>query len=198
MLTLSIAMLIGVQTCAQAQGTTRIFRVLGKCQKGQGPADAQFIGNTKKGRTELISFGPQAYAGFDLEGIENTPFRNLKTMFIEWQPPAYDKGTFFLRVKTTDGKTQMFTVGSTNNQTLPNLPFESQSGDRPTLNIQPASLIGANSKIKATDTISKISFLFTGNKYGPRMELFVDYFGYNGFPVPILIEDQLGNCSTLF
>lgn len=198
MLTLSIAMLIAVQTCAQAEGTARIFRVLGKCLKGQGSADARFVGNSKKGRTELTSFGPQAYAGFDLEGIENTPFSNLKTMFVEWQPPAFDQGTFFLRVKTTDGKVQMFTVGSTNNQTLPNIPFEKLFEGKPTLNIQRLSLLGPNSKISETDTIKKISFLFSGNKYGPRRELFVDYFSYGAFPVPLLLEDQLGDCSTLF
>ncbi len=198
MLTLSIAMLIGAQTCAQAQQASRIFRVLGKCERGQGSADAQFIGNTKKGRTELSSFGPQAFAGFDLEGVENTKFSNLKTIFVEWQPPAFDQATFFLRVKTTDGKVQMFTVGSTNNSTLPNIPFERLFEGKPTVNIQRDSLLGPNSKISDTDTIQKISFLFSGNKYGPRTTLFIDYFSYGAFPVPILLEDKLGNCSTLF
>jgi hypothetical protein len=75
-------LILSAQSAALAQG--RVLQVLGVCG---GSADAEFVGNRKRGRTHLVSFAPTGFAGFFLEGLEGLKISGLSTIFLNFAPP---------------------------------------------------------------------------------------------------------------
>ena len=192
-------LVLNSQTISQAQGPPRppkVFRELAVCERGRSgnmdTANAQLIAG---GRVLLTSSGPEGLAGFGVEGLQETPLVDLLTMSMLWEPPAADVGTLFLRIATTDGKFQVFTIGSTTDQKLPNIPFDSVDGVTRLVNIQKKSLLGPQSRLTNDDVIDKVSFYFKAIKSGPSQKLFVDSFNYFGRQTKLLLD--LGDCDTL-
>jgi len=184
--------ILGTQTSANARNQ----RVLAVCQQ-RGFASADFMGNPKKGRTKLMSSGPRAYAGFEFEGLAGTKIADMNSMFLLFDPAPADRATFYLRVKVDESQSQLFTIGPNAEPNLPNIPIDDSVDQLKSANIQRFELIQSNSILKLTDTIRKVSFLFTANTQSrTSQQMFVDEFRYNFAPVPILLDE--GGCDDLF
>jgi len=171
-----------------ATAADRVQYVLGRC----GNADAEFIGNRRRGASELISFAPDGDAGIVLLGVEGKTISELSGFFAAFEPPPTAGYKFHLRVKVAgedSNRIQSFTIGPDNNPNLPNLPTSNDGAEgKRGVNINRVDLLSAKSKLKATDVILKISFIFSASKKNTKEILFIDAVGYGGLPVYLVLE----------
>jgi hypothetical protein len=176
---------------SQSFAAGRVFQVLGACNGGQ----AEFIGNVKKGRSQLTSLGPNDIAGFFYEGIEGQTIGSLRNAQALFEVPA-DASTYevVIRVKVTGkpNKIQNFYVAGHGHEKLPNLPVRPLNGDQSQLSLAfvGQDLLVEGSKLSAEDTVEKISFIFhsTEKVQGSAIQCHIDQVAYGGAVAPIVLE----------
>ncbi len=147
---------------SQPANANTVVQTLGACNGAQ----AQFLGNTHKGRSQLTSFGPDSYAGFFLSGISGTTIKNFKFLLATFETPA-DASTYEVTLRVVvqglPNRVQNFSVGADSNPLLPNLPTD-QSGTRQVADFNGGNLVGGKSSLSENDVIEKVSFIFNSTE----------------------------------
>lgn len=174
-----------------ANAADRLVQLLGRC----GASDAQFIGNRRHGSIELTSFSPDGDAGVVIDGLEGRSISELQNIAMSFEPPqGTNVSTFILRVTVQNpgkpDKVQRFSIGPDFNPNLPNLPTrnDNDDGTKQLVSVSRTALLQEKSKLKGSDVITKVSFIFSATKKGGRAVQFVDEVLYGGLPVYPLLQ----------
>jgi hypothetical protein len=181
-------------TASPAFAADRVLQVLGACNNGK----AQFIGNSKKGRSQLTSPSNVDDAGFFLENLEGKTISQLSSISIGFQrPDGVGVSEFLLHVRVAGAqadKIQNFIIGAPdpNHPDLPNLPVRepSESGFTVDLNVHASELVGGKSNLQDSDVIKKLSFVFHSTSPTPLQNRtqYIDDVYYAGSRVSLVLD----------
>lgn len=191
---LSVVSVLAIVFTSPVLAADRVLQVLGACNGGK----AQFIGNSKKGRSQLTSASNVDDAGFFLENLEGKTISQLSSIFVGFQrPDGVGVSEFLLHVRVAGAeadKVQNFIIGAAdpNHPDLPNLPVRepSEPGFSVDLNVHASELVGGKSNLQDSDVIKKLSFVFhsTSPTQLQNRTQYIDDVYYAGSRVSLVLD----------